>query len=950
LALFGEAATRLWVVDRDIARLVAERAGLVAVLRAAGGDSRATAAAPALNMQFSAYPGGQVPPPQSSSLPLPTYPYQPGRPRGKWSRRRVQNLLLSLGVLLLTVAALIFIAVNWGTLGAGGRAAVLAGVTLSAAGVATVAAKRGLPSTAESVAALTLALLVVDGVGLRLAGVATGVAPATYAGVVAAAISVLTLGWVSQVPLRALRMAGLAAAELVLPLVLATSVNRPVGVAAVYGLQVVALLALRFQIATRASAVAGLIDTGLLRVTTYLWWAGALSAAIAATYGHSDLRSPAGRLELAALAAVALWTARHEAAELHLALATATGIGTVCGVVPHLDGSWRASAVEAAALLAACVVQLIPARVARASVAVVAAIGFGALMTAGKSLSQILVAPAGVSGHEVWKGAWSQIRNLRAADAIRTGSPWSGTPHLALLALCALVTAVVLVAKTRGAAREVAGLAVGALVVVTVLAVPFTAGWMLPVAVLWELVLGAALVLGAVTKSSANRVAGLVVMIVGAFLLVYAAAWSLRSSALTVMAVGTCLVVVTAAALVARGRAAERLVFVTVAAAFVALEAALVAAYQGASIAQIGVVLGVIAALVMMSTQVLRRRLDDVLATALQVVALVAAACAIGFSADEPPALALTTALLIVATLPGVVLGRSLLAAVWPALVQVLVCLEADTVHRWIAPGADLGSRALILAPTAGVVAVAAVACQRLFRPPAVIALTTGPTIYAAAALGVIVGRDLDQIWVVLLVGGVAAGLIAACGALAGAEDGAVSDPRLAIQLPVIVSSLLLLSSSWVRLAESHVHSVEPYIVPAAAILLAAGRIRRRADSEVTSWSAYGPGLILGLTPTLIQALADPGLIRPALVGVAALAVVAAGIRERLQAPLAVGGGVLALDAIAQLSPALAAVYDAVPRWTLIAVAGVLLLAVGATYERRIRDLRVLSRKFGALR
>jgi hypothetical protein len=447
--------------------------------------------------------------------------------------------------------------------------------------------------------------------------------------------------------------------------------------------------------------------------------------------------------------------------------------------------------------------------------------------------------------------------------------------------------------------------------------------------------------------------------IIGAGFLVHAALWSLRSPVLTVTAVALILGATTVAALLARQRVGDRLVLVTTAAVLLAVEAALVAAYQGASFEQVGVVLGIVAGAVMMTTYTLRGHLDAILATALQGVALVATATAIGFSAYEPAALASTTAILIIATAPAIVLGKEPLAPAWPALVQALVCLEADTVHRWTAPHADLGSRALILALAAATVSVAATAFRRLPKTSTVTALITGPSIYMLAAVGVIAGRRLDPIWLSLLIGGVAAALIASLGAIGAigaigvigaVEDKTNRDPRLTIHLPAAISSLLLIASSWVRLAESHIHSVEPYTVPAAVILLAAGHLRRRTDREATSWPCYGPGLILGLTPTLAQALADPGLVRPVLVGVAALGVLAAGVRGRLQAPLAVGSAVLAVDALVQLSPELAAAYDAVPRWTLIALAGALLLALGATYERRIRDLRTLGRKFGGLR
>jgi hypothetical protein len=429
-----------------------------------------------------------------------------------------------------------------------------------------------------------------------------------------------------------------------------------------------------------------------------------------------------------------------------------------------------------------------------------------------------------------------------------------------------------------------------------------------------------------------------VAAIVGAGFLVHATCWSLRSPVLTVIAVAVTLGVSAIAAWGAKDR--DRLVLTTATAALAALEAALVAGYQGATFAQIGVVLAAIAAALSATSYVLRGRLD----AALQMVVLAAAACAIGFSASEPAALAVVAGLLIVAPVLGVVLATDPLA---PVLLQALICLEADTVHRWMAADAGLGSRAFIIALTAAAVSVPA--C----RKRDIGARITGPTIYALAVVGTIAGRQVDPMWLALLVGGVAAALIAALGAIAGQRTpgvGATPDLPIAVHLPAALSSFLLLASSWVRLAESHIHSVEPYTLPAALVLLAAGNVRRRADREAASWPCYGPGLVVGFAPTLIQALADPGLVRPALLGVVALLVLIVGVRSRLQAPLAVGATVLAIDVVAQLSPALAAAYDAVPRWTLIAAAGALLLALGVTYERRIRDLRVLGQKLGRLR
>jgi hypothetical protein len=155
------------------------------------------------------------------------------------------------------------------------------------------------------------------------------------------------------------------------------------------------------------------------------------------------------------------------------------------------------------------------------------------------------------------------------------------------------------------------------------------------------------------------------------------------------------------------------------------------------------------------------------------------------------------------------------------------------------------------------------------------------------------------------------------------------------------VAGALLTASSWVRLADAGASAPEAYTVPAAIVLLVVGFLRRRRD-PVSSWRAYGSGLALALTPSLFRAVTDSGSARPLLLGLAALVVVLLGMTRRLQAPLVLGGAVLAVDAVVQLAPYLAAAYDAVPRWVSIAAAGLLLVGLGATYERRVGQLRRL--------
>jgi hypothetical protein len=115
----------LWHLDTRRAQLLARRAWLIAALH-------------------------QAP-------PAPVAPRRPEAPAPS-----VQNVLLLLGGILLTIAAMVFTLVSWGHLGIAGRAVVLGAVTVAALAAPAVLLKRGLRSTAESVAGLGLALTVLD--------------------------------------------------------------------------------------------------------------------------------------------------------------------------------------------------------------------------------------------------------------------------------------------------------------------------------------------------------------------------------------------------------------------------------------------------------------------------------------------------------------------------------------------------------------------------------------------------------------------------------------------------------------------------------------------------------------------------------------------------------------------------------------------------------------------
>ncbi|MER5732552.1 hypothetical protein ABT084_30195 [Streptomyces sp. NPDC002138] len=161
----------------------------------------------------------------------------------------------------------------------------------------------------------------------------------------------------------------------------------------------------------------------------------------------------------------------------------------------------------------------------------------------------------------------------------------------------------------------------------------------------------------------------------------------------------------------------------------------------------------------------------------------------------------------------------------------------------------------------------------------------------------------------------------------------------------------LFLAAAWVRLAASGVSVPEAYTLPVTVPALVVGWLRRRRDPAASSsWATYGPGLAATLLPSLIAVWADPHWTRPLLLGLGSLAVTLAGARGRLQAPLVLGGVTLGLVALHELAPYVVQVVDALPRWLPPALAGALLLAVGATYEKRLRDARRLRTALGKLR
>ncbi|GAB1690669.1 SCO7613 C-terminal domain-containing membrane protein [Krasilnikovia sp. M28-CT-15] len=154
-------------------------------------------------------------------------------------------------------------------------------------------------------------------------------------------------------------------------------------------------------------------------------------------------------------------------------------------------------------------------------------------------------------------------------------------------------------------------------------------------------------------------------------------------------------------------------------------------------------------------------------------------------------------------------------------------------------------------------------------------------------------------------------------------------------RIHIVAAACAELAGWWLLLDAQRVSTVEAYTLPAAAVALLAGWLARRTRADLSSWSAYAVALGAALLPTLAVVLAGDGPVRRLLLGLGALAVVLLGARARLQAPVVTGAAVLGVVALHEA----ALIWDLLPRWIPLAAAGLLLVGLAMTLERRRRDL-----------
>ncbi|MFC8829907.1 SCO7613 C-terminal domain-containing membrane protein [Streptomyces sp. NPDC057137] len=826
-------AEELAVLDGELARIEARRAQLLArrsylltLLRPAAPQSPVAPVAPV------------APPP----WPAPRSP--------ETSPPSVQNALLALGGVLLTIAAIAFTVVSWGAMGIGGRSVVLGTVTVAALAAPALLLRRALASTAEAVGALALVLTVLDAYALYRVAL-PGADPLGYTATVCA---VLAAVWAAYGLLLDRLRAPLPAA------VLTAQLPLPLWALAAGASQLTLAWAL---LATAAGNIAMVLWTkpaparSIAGVTAWVTGGSALLIAggLSVTAG-TPLDALRPGLMLLAGAGLALCMAvRVPGVSFAGALVAGLAAITATGGVPRpsLSIGW---AVVGYLLCGAALLTAVRAPLPRTTVhglrTAAGVVVAGAVLWTLPATAMALLGPMS-RAEAVWSGAPGGAR-----EALGTDPGWSA---MATTPLVLLIAAGLLAAAYR---RLPASARPAALAGATAL------GWAA------VLVLPAALDLG-----YAAAVATHLALTAGALTL----AVYLRLPAAPRRPAPSALSAVSTTALICALAGAGAVSLLALATETTTL-----------------ITLGVLLALLCGGAVTLNTAVTE------------AGAATDGAAPTEAPGAFLTRSF------------QALLACVAVATAVALLCAACAS--------AGLRHEHIALAVLAVPAAVALLGA-RLRRHP--VALPIELTAAGAGLLAVVLASGHP---------GTVALVLALCAVVAA---GTALRPERRPAAGYLAAALFVLAT-WVRLYASDVATPEAYTLPVTIPALVVGVLRRRGDPGASSWTAYGPGLAATLLPSLVAAWGDPHWARPLALGVAALAVTLVGARLRLQALLVLGGGVLALDTLHELAPYIVQVVGALPRWLPPALAGLLLLAVGATYERRLHDARRLRDSLGRMR
>jgi hypothetical protein len=496
LRLTGPEATRLWEVDvellgleRSRRLLLDEREALLRALRTAGAPEMAPADA--------------------------------AREPAEWTPQRVQNLLLTLGGLLLAGAALVFAAVTYERLGAGGRALVLGTLTALAAVAAPRLRTRGLTSTAETVGAVVLALAALDAYGLRTLGLAQDSAPARYAAGCSAVLAVLAVAYGRRAGLRLVQVLGVLLSQLPVPLLLGHA-QAPV---ATVGLALAALAAADLAVLLLGDRLDEEVRA-TVRACAALVLAAAVAASVLAGIG-ADQPAPAATALLACAVVVAaasrLATGPGRAL---LSCGAVTLLGAAVAALLREDVAVASAALGAVALVAVLACTRLPQEERTGPIAGALLVATASVLAVALPVVHGLLAPLGWLDRPWTLPAGSSLR-----EALPGGEAWTGpavTPLVLLAAAATVLVAGHVLDRVGWAAAPAGALGLAAAVLLPLaLDLPYAAGLAVLLVLAGLAAAGGAALLG--------RVEAVPMAAAGVALGLHAAAWSTASQTATLV-------------------------------------------------------------------------------------------------------------------------------------------------------------------------------------------------------------------------------------------------------------------------------------------------------------------------------------------------------------------------------------------------------------------------------
>ncbi len=146
---------------------------------------------------------------------------------------------------------------------------------------------------------------------------------------------------------------------------------------------------------------------------------------------------------------------------------------------------------------------------------------------------------------------------------------------------------------------------------------------------------------------------------------------------------------------------------------------------------------------------------------------------------------------------------------------------------------------------------------------------------------------------------------------------------------------------------------IDPFEWATAAIavaLLVTGVAKLSGSATAGSWAWLAPGLLVLFLPSLLATFVEQPAWRLVGLGVACVVAVIIGAVARLKSPLVIGSVVVLVHAIRTFAPQLVAVYQLTEWWVWAVIGGGILLFLGLTFEKRMRDLRSAASRVSALR